>query len=68
MHRTKKPTGDVVRTAQPDHCVFWHPDDRHCAVYSTPLLRKRAKFKCETCNIYLNPQDCFKEFHSKEKW
>ena len=67
MHRIKKRTGDVVRTTQPAHCVVLHPDDRSCAACSTQQLRKRTKFKCETCHVYLHTKDCFKEFHSKEK-
>ena len=68
IHRIKKPTGDVVRTTQPAHYVVWHPDDRNCAVCSTPQLGNRTKFKCETCNVYLHRKDYFKESHSKEKW
>ena len=66
MHRIKKPTGDVVRTTQPAHCVVWHPDDRNCAVCSTPQLRKRTKFKCETCNVYLHPKIAIKSFILKK--
>ena len=62
-HRIEKPTGDVVRKTR---CAVWHPDNRNCTVCSTPKLRKRTKFNCETCNMK-HPKDCFKEFHSKEK-
>ena len=66
-HVPKQPTARVVRVQGPSHLVNWLPDARNCQVCSTPQNRKRTHFICITCNAYLHPKQCFKDFHSVRK-
>ena len=59
LHVKRKPNGSVVKTPQPAYIIVWSAADRNCAVCNTPGDRKRTKFKCHTCNVYLHPKDWF---------
>ena len=63
-HVPKQPTARNVRVQGPSHLVNWLSDARNCQVCSTPQNRKRTHFICITCNAYLHPKLCFKDFHS----
>ena len=64
MHVVKQPTNRFTVTTPLTHLVIWDANDRNCAICSTPALRKRTKFKCKSCDVYLHPKDCFAKFHS----
>ena len=64
-HRIQRPNVPATFGAQNTHLVIWHKDDRNCAFCSVPGQRKRTAFKCNTCDVYLHPKNCFEQFHSK---
>lgn len=59
--RTSNP---VPRLEGVRHIVVYSENDRRCKVCSTPQVKKRTKFMCEDCGVYLHPKDCFKLWHS----
>ena len=61
----RKPSG-VFQSTAASHLVIWDKVDRNCVVCSTPGSRKRTKFKCNTCQIYLHPKECFVRFHTRK--
>ena len=62
--RTNRPNKLIPTSSK--HVIVWTEGARNCGVCSKPPERKRSHFKCDTCNTYLHPKDCFEQFHSKD--
>ena len=62
LHRPNIPIG-----TQQSYLVVYHKDYQNCINCSSPGKRRRTNFKSDTCNVYIHPKNCFKQFHSKNK-
>ena len=64
-HILKKPTGNMTF---PSNFLTLLVGYQMTATIerSGPGNRKRTKFVCDTCNVYLHPKDCVRQFHQKK--
>ena len=55
----RKPSAGVFQSIAETYLVVWDEIDHHFVLCSTPASRKRTKFRCNTCDLYLHPKEYF---------